>query len=654
MKRSLIIIIATAACVGSFTACSQDADSSDDAALEPIALSVGFGTVAEPQVSMRGCIAKGATTGTVTGMAVSSSATEAEWPETAMRGVTNGTATNGGYTFQGDEVMYVSVLGKSGSTRSTVTPEVAKYTVGNGTATASTNRSLTYAGTGTVPYWLTSAETITVRAWADGTTSTTATDPNGQTFAIETTQSGTHVKELLYAAPADYSYSANKNGLNVPLYHQTARLIVNVLSEESSLTVTGVQIGTSTNKVPTQATFTAPTAGNTIGSWSAQGTADVITARAETTASVTNCKATYSAVVIPYDGTSGASCYQADHEMVSITTNEGGETKTYVYKLGSAVNIQAGRQYTLTLTLQSGGGGFVSGAFAISASASVYFSQGNLQATYDGSSWTWAFAEHQWDYIGDATKTATGNGNTSINGNGTVSANNVTVDLFGWVGNSNTTWSGTNGSGTQGEASMHGISNSTTTNNASHYGNKTGNDGETLKSDWGNVSITNGEGKSWRSLTSAEWQYIFNSRTGTGQGSTVNGTEHARYCHATINTDGTGVNGMILFPDGVTFAAGDATTWGTINGNSSWGTQCTTAQWSKLESKGCVFLPAAGSRNGTTVSHAGTYGYYWSSTAYPTSARYACRVYFYSGNLYPADYNNRYYGNSVRLVRSAE
>lgn len=49
-------------------------------------------------------------------------------------------------------------------------------------------------------------------------------------------------------------------------------------------------------------------------------------------------------------------------------------------------------------------------------------------------------------------------------------------------------------------------------------------------------------------LTSAEWTYLFDTRE---SGSTVFGKSNARYAEATINTDGTGVNGMILFPDGV-------------------------------------------------------------------------------------------------------
>ena len=65
----------------------------------------------------------------------------------------------------------------------------------------------------------------------------------------------------------------------------------------------------------------------------------------------------------------------------------------------------------------------------------MQFASGNLQATYNGTDWMWGFATNQWDYIGNDA------GNTSVNGDGTVSASNVTVDMFGWVGASST-WTG--------------------------------------------------------------------------------------------------------------------------------------------------------------------------------------------------------------------
>ena len=268
--------------------------------------------------------------------------------------------------------------------------------------------------------------------------------------------------------------------------------------------------------------------------------------------------------------------------------------------------------------------GALSGVFSVSDTKKVNFSKGNLQATYNGTDWTWAFAKNQWDYIGNAA------GNTSVNGNGTVSANG-TVDLFGWVGASNTTWTG---------VAQYGISNSTATNNTDGYGNVAT---EALKSDWGNTI-----GTGWFTLSKDEWTYLFNTRT---TGGTVFGTAQARYAHATINTDGTGVNGMILFPDGVDIASTEVTTAGFVNATSEYATKCTTAQWAALAAKGCVFLPAAGGRNGASVDFAGSDGYYWSSSPHTSSAYEAYHVGFYSANLNPAYFDNRNLGFSVRLVR---
>ena len=73
-----------------------------------------------------------------------------------------------------------------------------------------------------------------------------------------------------------------------------------------------------------------------------------------------------------------------------------------------------------------------------------------------------------------------------------------------------------------------------------------------------------------------------------------------------------------------------------------------------LAAKGCVFLPAAGYRTGTTVYDAGWYGHYWSSSPYTSDVIYAYSVRFNSGILGPADYYRRVLGFSVRLVRQVE
>ena len=79
-------------------------------------------------------------------------------------------------------------------------------------------------------------------------------------------------------------------------------------------------------------------------------------------------------------------------------------------------------------------------------------------------------------------------------------------------------------------------------------------------------------------MTKDEFVYVFNTRA---SGSSVFGIADGRYTTATINTDGTGVNGLILFPDGITIAASEVTTAGTINSKGTV-TQCTKAQWAAL------------------------------------------------------------------------
>ena len=293
-------------------------------------------------------------------------------------------------------------------------------------------------------------------------------------------------------------------------------------------------------------------------------------------------------------------------------------------------NLEAGHIYNVKRAV-----GALPGKFTISndggtTTSQVFFSKGNLQAAFAsaGSSCTWQFATNQWDYIGSAAA------NTSINGSGSVSLAG-TVDLFGWVGTSS-------------DNNNYGIWNNTTAND---YGNTKN---ESLKNDWGHHAITNGGNTAdmWRTLTREEWAYMLSTRSGA----TVNGSNNVRFAKATIRTDATGVKGLLLFPDGVTFDASEAS-WGKLNdGYENYTTRCTAAQWTALEAKGCVFLPAAGNRTGTTVSDAGNAGAYWTATG-SDNKDYSYRVSFgqtsWSDPQYGAQ-QQKTYGHSVRLVRDVE
>ena len=294
--------------------------------------------------------------------------------------------------------------------------------------------------------------------------------------------------------------------------------------------------------------------------------------------------------------------------------------------------------------------GSLVGKFSVSSSKQVSFSKGNLQ--YQASTNTWRFAESQTDYIGAANK------NISATYDGW-------IDLFGWgtSGYDNTAndpaainyqpWSNS-------AQNMRSIRTDSTQNcemqpitgecgwdytylysyNPYGYGpsfNMTGRHltGTSANYDWGVYNaISNGGNKAgmWRTLTTTEWNYLFNSRT------------NAQYLwsQGTVN----GVYGMIILPDN--FSKPASISW-TPKAN-DWSTNTyTTEQWATLQTIGAVFLPAAGRRDGQVVDNVQYYGQYWSSIALHSDDAYS--LYFSVSRLYLQLVLSRFYGISVRLVK---
>ena len=248
----------------------------------------------------------------------------------------------------------------------------------------------------------------------------------------------------------------------------------------------------------------------------------------------------------------------------------------------------------------------------------MYFSQGNLQ--YIGSAATpyWKFADNQWDYIGETP------GQNSSN-------QNADRDIFGW---------GTSGYN-HGAVCYQPWSTSTTYSDYYAYGSYSYNlYDQTGQADWGYNPISNGgnQENQWRTLTTQEWQYVFDTR------STPSGI---RYAKAKVND----VNGVILLPDDW---SSDIYSLSNINSNdASYNSNTISAnQWITFEDAGAVFLPASGNRNGTSVSLVGNYGNYWSSSHnYLIGARY---VGFYDTFLNTNVYSYRNDGYAVRLARDVE
>lgn len=239
--------------------------------------------------------------------------------------------------------------------------------------------------------------------------------------------------------------------------------------------------------------------------------------------------------------------------------------------------------------------GLLPGKFSVSATRQVQFSMSNLQ--YHASDSTWRFAENQYDFIGTANK------NIDKNYDGW-------IDMFGW---------GTGNNPTLDDASW------------SSYNSFV---------EWGVNKIINGGqiANQWRTLTSAEWAYLFLERPNSAN----------LFGLGCVNA----VNGIIVLPDScklpeiLVFKAG---------GDSYTNNVFTAEQWTLLEIAGAIFLPASGYRVGKTVHNVGTHGAYWSSSSTPAKEGVSFYLDFDESSLNPQadDYlhGSRHYGHSVRLVQ---
>ena len=292
--------------------------------------------------------------------------------------------------------------------------------------------------------------------------------------------------------------------------------------------------------------------------------------------------------------------------------------------------VQAGKYYAnsdaaLAVTAGDLPDGTLKGIFSISETKKVRFSQGNLQ--YQASTNTWRFAEHQHDFVGDATAGSVYVG--EVKSNNAYISNSYTgwIDLFGWG-----TWSG-----------MPNQMKPTQTEKSYWLY-------EWIGDAYFHGTIANSTDNDWFTVSQEQMNCLLKTRNTT----TINNVENARYSLAIINTDDAPVKGVILFPDSYVGGNPEGVVWNTINYvNSSYaqGTQCTTAGWDALNAYGCVFLPAVGGRDGTSVGNAGERGWYASSTVTPdisSDSEYA--LYFYSGCIYIAS-SKKWGGNAVRLVR---
>ena len=231
----------------------------------------------------------------------------------------------------------------------------------------------------------------------------------------------------------------------------------------------------------------------------------------------------------------------------------------------------------------------LSGTFSVSNTTKVHFSHGNLR--YTVSSGIWDFYPNQYDCA------------TSYDAN--------VISLFTWGYNE----------------TQSIIPDGCKTDNVNRsYGNLIYNE------DWG---YQVGNPGTWRTLTTEEWQYLFN------EGTYANATRAGLYAYG-VTVAGK-PNCMVLYPDGfkgTKVSNGDVTSYDTAS------------EWEAAQNEGVVCLPAVGYRSSGSVNDVNQTATYWSSTAYDSNNAYI--VYFNSTNLFSGSYNNRNHGYAVRLVTDAK
>ena len=284
-------------------------------------------------------------------------------------------------------------------------------------------------------------------------------------------------------------------------------------------------------------------------------------------------------------------------------------------------------------------GALVAASYKVSDSTSVYFSQGNLQFTTQGShktadstaKGTWRFAENQYDYIGST------NSNISETYTGW-------IDLFGWG------TSGWNSKATYYQPWSKSETYSDYYPGGSYFNDLTDN---YANADWGVYNaISNGgnEPNKWRTLTTSEWQYLFKNNKWT-LGYIKTTEKDSSLCYFLIPDGFTAPTGVKVTVISTSLSLSNGYVTG-ISASSYAGNSYTTEQFASLEKLGVVVLPCGGYRDGTSVYNVGSYGCYWSSSADDSDDAYEFS--FGSTLVDSGSSDGRSHSRSVRLVQDVQ
>ena len=233
--------------------------------------------------------------------------------------------------------------------------EVKKYTAASG-------GNLAVASGADPFYWQSNSETKTVTAWYYGT-GYDAKMPDGITWAVQSDQSKTEAgntagnyrrSDFLYAPATDIPFS-DRNSASLSFYHQTARVVVNIVNAEAATdasAIRSVTIGHAGN-LALSGSYSAPVgAGATAGTWntsSGSSTMGTITPRKLTAPGTLTgggtALASYAALVIPQ---------QMKGKKFIAVTLANGNTYYYTPTQDGDADLQSGKQHTYDITVKHG------------------------------------------------------------------------------------------------------------------------------------------------------------------------------------------------------------------------------------------------------------------------------------------------------------
>ena len=297
------------------------------------------------------------------------------------------------------------------------------------------------------------------------------------------------------------------------------------------------------------------------------------------------------------------------------------------------VSLRRSRIAPVSITVSSAQPLKECGRFTINGNGQqVNFSPGNLQfyralnndGTLDDH---WRFATQQYNYVGKGSP----NGNVSNSNN----------KILKWM--------------TRRNDPRYGKDHTSRGNWIDLFGWGTGSDPINFNTNKSSFTDWTSIGSGWYTLSIAEWSYILDSRT-----------TNLRFLKATVN----GVKGLILFPDGFAWPShviGSTTIYDKINIKDDGFTESITAdQWTSLENKGAVFLPAGGYRtlrggnnDGNipsdevgSISNSSTHGYYWARDAADNTNAYNLRI--FGQGIVTTTAAEKKTGYSVRLVKNVQ